>query len=154
MSEPEGEGKLGGGLGKRATEGDPKSKEEGRLGDYARVEVKTQGERAPSYCSLASTLDQQPLPKDKSWTLIPCCLLAPFLSTGPSISLGLSTLFPTRLVCYPLLLRSDVIWKAWVGRQPVQGSLGLPLRALHSLEKSPWAFRSPRSLGTEDRGAL
>lgn len=110
MSEPEEEGKLGGGVGKRATEGDPKSKEEGRLGDYARVEVKTQGERAPSYCPLASTLDQQPLPKDKAWTLIPCCLLSPFLSTGPSISLGLSTLFPTQLVCLPssIKIRCDL----------------------------------------------
>lgn len=101
---------AGGGVGKRATEGDPKSKEEGRLGDYARVEVKTQGERAPSYCSLASTLDQQPLPKDKAWTLIPCCLLSPFLSTRPSISLGLSTLFPTQLVCLPssIKIRCDL----------------------------------------------
>lgn len=112
---PRGRGSSGG-LEKRVTEGDPKSKEEGRLGDYRSGESQgggqgRQGERA-SYCSLGSTLDQQPLSKDKvmdSYSLLrPCPLSFP---PAPVSLWG----YPHGWSAYLLLLRSDVIWKVWVG---------------------------------------
>lgn len=101
---PRGRGSSEGGVGKRATEGDPKSKEEGRLGDYTRVEVKTQGERAPSYCSLASTLVRPTALAQgqimDSYSLLPPCPLSfhlPQYLSGVIHSLshtaGLPTLF-------------------------------------------------------------
>lgn len=108
MSEPEGEGKFWGGrLRKRATEGDPKSKKEGRLGDFRSGESQgggqgCQGERVLSCCSPGSTSDPTALAQGQSHGLLfPSLSLTSVFATHPSVSLGPSTLLPTWPVCPP-----------------------------------------------------
>lgn len=115
MSEPKGEGKLRG-VRKESHRGNPKSKEEGRLGHYRSGESQgggqgRQGERA-SYCSLGSTLDQRPLSKDKVMDFY--SLLRPCPLSFPPAPVSLWG-YPHGWSAYLLLLRSDVIWKVWVG---------------------------------------
>lgn len=108
MSEPEGEGKFWGvgGLRKRATEGDPKSKKEGRLGDFRSGESQgggqgCRGERVLSCCSPGSTSDPTALAQGQSRGLLfPSPSLTSVFATHP-VSLWGRPLLPTWPVCPP-----------------------------------------------------
>lgn len=76
--------------------------------------------------------------------LCPCPLSFP----PAPVSLWGYPLFPTRLVGLPSSIKIRCDLEGLGGQVASQASIGLPLRAPHSLEKSPWTFRSPRSLGT------